>query len=99
MYVKTVFSNTKQKSFELCKAYNVCIDLSVHLVTTTHGQQRYSRTQANQCGHIVILQEQNRRVVSEGVWCFSSDHSLHRCGQSVVQATTLLLAMQIVFSS
>ena len=28
---------------------------------------------------------------------FSSDHSLHRCGQSIVQATTLLLVMQIVF--
>ena len=39
---------------------------------------------------IMILQDQNRRVVLEGVRCFSSDHSLHRCGQSVVQATTLL---------
>ena len=29
--------------------------------------------------------------MSEGVRCFSSDHSLHRCGQSVVQATTLFL--------
>ena len=28
--------------------------------------------------------------MSEGVRCFSSDHSLRRCGQSVVQATTLL---------
>ena len=31
--------------------------------------------------------------MSEGVWCFSSDHSWHRCGQSVVQATALLLAI------
>ena len=29
--------------------------------------------------------------MSEGVRCFSSDHSLHSCGQSVVQATTLAL--------
>ena len=35
--------------------------------------------------------------MSEGVQCLSSDHSLHRCGQSLVQATTLLLVMQIVF--
>ena len=71
------------------------IDLSVHLVTTT--AKILQNTGKLMWTLIVILQEQNRRVVSEGVWCFSSDHSLHRCGQSVFQATTLLLVMQIVF--
>ena len=44
---------------------------------------------------IVILQEQELEDCAEAV--FSSDHSWHRCGLSVVQATALLLVMQIVF--
>ena len=40
---------------------------------------------------IMILQEQELEDCAEAV--FSSDHSWHRCGQSVVQATALLLAI------
>ena len=59
--------------------------LSVHLsLPPTATKDTPEHRQINVDTDFMILHDQNRRVVSEGVQWFSSDHSLHRYGQSLV---------------